>query len=65
MKRYGVYAKVIGSKYLGTFEAKSKKEAIDKALEENGSVSLCHSCSSECEDPELSDIIAEEESEEK
>ena len=61
MTRWSVVGKVIGSKYLGTFEAETAEEAIDKALGENGSVNLCHKCSSECEDGEVVDAEAEEE----
>mgnify|MGYP000081162469 CR=1 FL=1 len=56
-KLYLVYATVTGSKYLGTYRASSKKEAIEKA--QQNSVSLCHQCSRECQDPELSKFTAE------
>lgn len=61
MKKYNVYAMVRGRKFLGTFEASNEEEAIEKAIEENGFISLCHQCSSECEDAELENIEAEEE----
>ncbi|MEJ2293866.1 MAG: hypothetical protein P8Y23_03785 [Candidatus Lokiarchaeota archaeon] len=55
--KYSVYAKVVGSKYLGEVEASSEKEAIEKGwgLDE-ACVCLCHQCSSECENPEVDDI---------
>ena len=61
MKVYRCYAKVVGSKYLGTVEANSEKEAIDKAYELNECyITLCHYCSSECEDAEVTDVTVEE-----
>lgn len=60
MAVYNVYGKVVGTKYLGEYEADSEDEAIEKALQEHvGSISLCHQCSSECEDAELDDATAE------
>ena len=51
MPKYSVVGVVRGSKYLGEFEAESKK-AIEMALEsEEAHVSLCHQCCEECEDP--------------
>lgn len=62
MMKFHVYGKVVGTKYLGTVEAESEKEAIRKV--ENGegpemSVQLCHHCSSQCEDPEIDDITVD------
>lgn len=59
MKKFNVYGKVVGTKYLGKFTTNNKQEAINKA-EKISSVSLCHQCSKECEDPEIIDIFAEE-----
>lgn len=61
MPKYMIYAAITGSKYLGEVEAANKEEAeeLGWALEE-GCVILCHQCSSECEDPEISEIIVEE-----
>ena len=58
-RKFRVYGTVVGSKYLGIFEAESKEEAEEKALD-TSSVSLCHQCSEECEDPEISKTHAEE-----
>jgi hypothetical protein len=58
-KTFSVYGVVTGSKYLGRFEANTKEEAIKLASGE-ASVSLCHQCSDECEDPEIHEIVAEE-----
>lgn len=59
MKKYAVSAKVSGGKYLGKFEANSKEEAEELAMQE-AFVFLCHQCSSECEDPQITEVIAEE-----
>lgn len=54
MAKYRVYASIVGSKYLGEFEASSADEAVQRAAESDaGSISFCHQCSSECEDPEV------------
>lgn len=61
MKKWRVYAVVHGSKYVGTFEARSAKDAEEKAWKSSGAyVSLCHQCSSECEDPECTEMSVEE-----
>ena len=56
--KYNVYGKVVGSKFIGTFEADSEREAMEKAGE-NASISLCHYCSGECENAEIEDFTAE------
>jgi hypothetical protein len=65
MPRFRCYGKVVGSKYLGVFEAETEEEATEKALaSEAACISLCHQCAGECEDPEVERIdidIAEEE----
>lgn len=63
MAKWNVSAKVVGSKFLGTFEAKTKNEAIAKAERSNGGVNLCHQCADECEDAELTDFYADKEAE--
>ena len=60
MKRFAVYGKVYGTKYLGTFEAESPERAEEIAMTKNGGVSLCHQCSREIGDPEISECFAEE-----
>jgi len=59
MPRFTVHATVVGGKYLGEYEADSEEQAIEMALEENGHVSLCHQCSGECEDAEITETNAE------
>ena len=58
--KYSVYGKVVGSKFLGTFEASSSEEAEQKALDANGHVSLCHHCAGECEDAEITECVVEQ-----
>lgn len=61
MPRFKVYGVVTGSKYLGEFEANSKEEAEELALQSNEAyVSLCCECSDECEDPEVTEVEAVE-----
>lgn len=53
-QKYSVIGVVTGSKYLGEFEASSPEEAIEMALASDGAyVSICHSCSGECDSPEI------------
>lgn len=53
-KRWSVSAVVTGSKFLGVFEAGTKKEAISAALHSDSAhVSLCRQCTDQCEDPEI------------
>ncbi len=60
MTKYRAYGKVVGTKYLGEYEASSEEEAIKLAQEsENRAVCLCHYCNSECEDPEIEEIFVE------
>lgn len=60
MPRYHVYGHVVGTKYLGEFEAKNEKAAEGIALNgEEAYSSLCHQCSSECSDPEIKEATAE------
>ena len=54
MPRYHVTGTVIGSKYLGVFEAETADAAIHQAIE-GASSNLCHQCSGECEDGQIED----------
>lgn len=50
-KKWAVHGSVVGGKFLGYYEAATKEEAEEKAMDEHGGpISLCHHCSSECED---------------
>jgi hypothetical protein len=60
MPEFHIYGAVSGTKYLGKFRAATKEEAIDLASNEDAFVSLCHQCSSECEDAEIHSFVAEE-----
>jgi hypothetical protein len=61
MPKFNVVGAVSGSKYLGTFEAATAEEAIEMALNsDEASVSLCHQCCCECEDPEITEAFADE-----
>lgn len=58
--KYTVYGKVVGTKFLGTFEAESPEEAEELALANgNYHISVCHQCSREVDDPEIESIIVE------
>ncbi len=60
-KKGCVYESVTGSKYVGEFEADTAEEAIELSYDSDGAgVSLCWSCSSECEDGTLDEFTAEE-----
>jgi len=60
-KTYRVSARVVGSKFIGEFEANSKEEAEEMASESDEAyISLCHQCSSECEDIEIEEFFIEE-----
>ena len=61
MKRYNIYARVVGSKYIGTVDANSPEEAEEKAWKlDECHISLCNQCSSDCEDPEIESLVIEE-----
>lgn len=61
MKKWSVVGKVVGSKYLGDFEAETAEEAVEKALESDAAqVGMCHECFPECEDGQIEEATAEE-----
>ena len=61
MPKYSVYGAVKATKYIGTFEAESEEEAEKMAWDsDNAYVSLCWQCSEQAEDPEISEMIVEE-----
>ena len=58
-KKWHVSATVVGSKYLGEFEADTAEEAIELAGASDAAwVNLCHQCAEECEDPQIDHIAA-------
>lgn len=60
MKKWRCHGIVSGSKYLGEVEAETEEEAIAKAEELDSYVGLCHQCSRECEDAEITDFQVDE-----
>jgi hypothetical protein len=62
MPKFNVVGIVSGSKFLGTFEAPTKEEAVQVAMNSaTASVSFCCQCSDQCEDPEIVDVVVDEE----
>lgn len=59
IKTFSVCAVVVGSKFIGHFQAESEAKAIEMAWKE-ADVSLCHQCASECESAEIEELRAEE-----
>ena len=58
--KWDIYGAVSGTKYIGQVEAESEEEAVEKGCELDGCcVCLCHVCASECQDPEIQEVIAE------
>ena len=65
-KKWHVYATVTGGKYLGTIMAPTREAAEEAAWDmDNAFANLCHQCSTECEDAEISKISVEEEDNDK
>jgi hypothetical protein len=59
-KVWHVTGTAIGSKYLGEVRAETGEEAVQLAYDFlDASVILCHQCSSECSDGEVTDLVAE------
>lgn len=60
MTKYRVYGVVSGSKYLGEFDAETEEQALEMASHSDECyVTLCHYCHSECEDAEITEMVAE------
>lgn len=59
MTRYRVYAKIIGTKFLGEVDAPSPDVACAK-MEGDAYVNLCHQCSHEIDDAQCDEMFAEE-----
>lgn len=61
MKKYRVLARTVVFKEVGTYEAESVTEAINKAYDDGDvELSLCHYCGEEVREVELETLIAEE-----
>lgn len=57
MAKWTAYATVTGGKYIGTIEAETEDEAIERAYELDACyVSMCHVCSKECEDAQVAEV---------
>lgn len=60
MPKFSVWATVRGTKFIGEFDANTAEHAIELAGNSDAAnVGLCHQCSSECENPECDDFVAE------
>jgi hypothetical protein len=59
--KYQVGGAVHASTWVGTFEANSPEEAIERAYEA-AHVSVCHQCAEKISDPEVACLWAEDES---
>lgn len=58
MAKWAVLGKVVGSRYIGSYEADTAEEAVEMATRD-AHVSLCHQCSGQIEDPEVVEMEAE------
>lgn len=56
-KTWTVTAVVVGSKYIGKYEAETGEDAIEMASAD-ADVRLCHQCSDECEDATIESLDA-------
>ena len=56
-KKWSVSASVVGTKWIGDYDAETGEEAIKMAYND-AHVSLCHACASECEDPAVEHLTA-------
>lgn len=59
LKRWSVTGTVVGSTWVGIYEAETAEEAIELA-QPDVSVSVCHQCARKISDPEVEDFHAEE-----
>jgi hypothetical protein len=53
MPKFRVYGEVSAGKFMGTYEASNADEAIELPQNEEGSVSVCHQCAREVDDPQI------------
>ena len=60
MNKFAVYGKVVGSKFLGVFEAETAEQAEEMALNSDAAyVSICHQCSSQIEEANIEEVTSE------
>ena len=50
--KFSVWVPVVGTAFLGLFEAESKEAAIEMAIEQAPGISLCHQCADDIDDPD-------------
>lgn len=58
MALWNVSGAVVGSTYVGEFEAETAAAALKQAWKE-ADISLCHECAREISDPEVTELTAE------
>lgn len=58
MPKFNVWGKVVGTKFIGEYEAPTAAEAEQMAWKDAHS-SMCHQCAAECEDPEIDELVVE------
>lgn len=59
MPKFRVHGRVVGTKYIGEYEAATAADAEALAWRDAHS-SMCHQCSSECEDAEIDELVVEQ-----
>lgn len=59
MPKYGVYASVGATMYLGEYEAETEDEAIEMAMKNASTPTLCHQCSGELDIGDIIDFEAD------
>lgn len=60
MSKWKCYGRITSSKYLGEVEADTEDEALEKAIGlDTAFISLCHQCSREMDDPEVTEVNVE------
>lgn len=59
MPRYSVSGAVVGSTWIGEYDANTPEEAIGLAYNDAG-ISLCHECARKVSDPEVLELTAED-----
>jgi len=58
MALWHVSGTVVGSTYVGEFEAETASAALGQAWKKAG-ITLCHECAREVSDPEVNELVAE------
>lgn len=56
--RYSITGTVQGGIWLKTIEAPNARAALETLTSDEATVSFCHQCGDQCEDPQVVDIIA-------